>query len=81
MGTAGIDLAAGLTESEWEVVQVKKAMMKAADKMAMLTISEKLGSVKRMKFCEVAEVDYLITELSPDDEVLSQWRKNKIEVL
>lgn len=81
MGTAGIDLAAGLTESEWEVVQVKKAMMKAADKMAMLTISEKLGSIKRMKFCEVTEIDYLITELSPDDAILTDWRKNKMEVL
>lgn len=81
MGTTGIDAAAGLTESEWEVVQVKKAMMKAADKTAALTISEKCGSVNRMRFCEMTDLDYLVTELPPDHSVLQPFQKGDLIIL
>ncbi len=80
MGTTGIDPAAGLTESDWEVVQVKKAMMRAADRVAVLTISEKLGSAYRMKLCPLSDIDLLITELDPADEALATYAKAGVEV-
>lgn len=73
LGTNGLSLEEGITESDWEVVQVKKAMIKSAQKMAILSIAEKLGSVQKMKICGLNAIDYLITDLKPSDEALKPY--------
>src|SRR5690606_16885384 len=42
LGANGISLKGGFTDSDWEVAQIKKAMLKSANKTAILCISEKL---------------------------------------
>lgn len=74
IGTNGISIQHGLSDSDWEVVQVIKAMMRSAKKVAAVNIAEKLGSVQRIKVCEVRDLDYLVTELPPDSEVLAAYR-------
>ncbi|WP_025765096.1 DeoR/GlpR family DNA-binding transcription regulator [Dyadobacter tibetensis] len=73
LGTNAIDSEGGLTDSDYESVQVKKAMMNACSKVAVLTISEKLGSVERLRIKTLSEIDYLITELDPDDLALREY--------
>jgi DeoR/GlpR family transcriptional regulator of sugar metabolism len=75
MGTNAIDAEAGVTDSDYESVQVKKAMMQAAEKVAIVTIAEKLGSVQRLRICKTHELDYLITELDPEDPQLAHYQK------
>ncbi len=67
LGTNGIDLKEGLTDSDWEIVQVKKAMIKASSRIAIMCIGEKLNSIKQMKICPINAVDYLITDLQTSD--------------
>lgn len=81
MGTMGIDLLNGLSESDMEVVQVKRAMMRAANKVAVLTISEKLGTSYRMKLCEASDLDYLVSELPPDHPQLQGFARAGIGLL
>lgn len=81
IGTNAIDVQTGLTDSDWETVQVKKAMMKASDKVAILAISEKLNSVMKMKIADLDEIDYLITELPADAAVLATYQNNQLKVL
>ena len=76
LGVNAIDAKAGLSEQDWKVAQVKKAMIQSADKLAVLTISEKLNSVFKMKLCNPRAIDYLITELKPTDKKLSAYLKN-----
>jgi DeoR/GlpR family transcriptional regulator of sugar metabolism len=76
LGANAIDARHGLTEVDWNVVQVKKAMIKAASKLAVITISEKLNTVHKMKVCRAANLDYLITELKANDKRLDEFRKN-----
>ncbi|MGV3684364.1 MAG: DeoR/GlpR family DNA-binding transcription regulator [Daejeonella sp.] len=76
LGTNGIDLKEGITDSEWEVLQVKKAMIKASARIAIMCISEKLNSVKKMKVCSLSTIDYLITDLSPTDPKLRPYEGN-----
>lgn len=76
MGTNAIDYNAGLTDSDWETIQVKKAMIKASEKVAILAISEKLNSVMQLKTADITEIDVLITELSPDSPELQAYSKN-----
>ncbi|WP_295129225.1 DeoR/GlpR family DNA-binding transcription regulator [uncultured Chitinophaga sp.] len=81
VGTNGLSLQEGMTDSDWEVVQVKKAMLRASKKMAVMSIAEKLNSTQRMKVCDITQVDYLITELAPDNHFLSSYQHLDLELL
>ncbi len=72
-GANSISVENGLTDSDWEVVQVKKAMLKSAQKTAIVSIAEKLDSTQKLKVCELNAIDYLITELKPTDRLLSNY--------
>lgn len=80
MGTNSIDLEHGLTEFDWEIVEMKKAMIKASKKVVAPVISEKIDSFQRYKICNIEDIDILITELDPKDESLQKFR-GKISLL
>jgi DeoR/GlpR family transcriptional regulator of sugar metabolism len=73
LGTNTISLEDGITDSVWEVVQVKKAMIKSANKTAIVSIAEKLNSEGKMKVCNVNAIDYLITDIDPAEKMLSPY--------
>jgi DeoR/GlpR family transcriptional regulator of sugar metabolism len=81
IGTNGIDAKNGLTDSDLEVVQVKKAMQKASKKLIVLSIAEKLNSVCRANICRPQEIDYLITELESTDIQLLNYKEAGIGLL
>lgn len=76
LGANAIDSAHGITEVDWRVAQVKKAMIRAASKLAIICISEKLNSTHKMKVCGPQDIDYLVTELRPAHKHLSAYKKN-----
>lgn len=81
IGTNALDTKGGLTDSDWETVQVKKSMIKASEKVAVVAISEKLNSVMKMKIADLQEIDYLITELPPEASTLASFKNGKTQVL
>ncbi len=81
LGTGYIDSEYGLSELDWEVVQVKKAMMEASKKTILLTISQKINSTQRFKICDISAIDTLITELDPRSEFLKPFTTQNIQVL
>jgi DeoR/GlpR family transcriptional regulator of sugar metabolism len=81
LGTNSIDLALGISDLEWEIIEVKKAMMAAAQKTVSLAISEKLNTTQRLQVCKLEEVNVLITELLPTDEKLKPYVDKGLQVL
>jgi DeoR/GlpR family transcriptional regulator of sugar metabolism len=81
LGVNAIDAQHGVTDNDWEVVQVKKAMIESAQKVICLTISEKINSFQPFHVCPVEEIDILITELPPEDPRLDPYLKKGILVL
>lgn len=81
LGVNGIDASIGVTDSDWEVVQVKKAMVEAARKTICVSIAEKLNTSQHFLVCEAAKIDMLVTELSAQDTRLSPYRDQGIEVI
>ena len=75
LGTNGLSVKEGITEHDWDVALVKKAMIQSALKTVILSISEKLNSVQHMKVCTLKAVDYLVTELNPQDHQLRKYSK------
>jgi DeoR/GlpR family transcriptional regulator of sugar metabolism len=76
LGINSLDTQFGLSENDWEVVQIKKAMIKASKKTICIGISEKLNSQQKIKVANLDEIDILITELDPSDPTLLPF-KNK----
>lgn len=75
-GANSISIEDGLTDSDWEVVQIKKAMLKSAVKTAVICIAEKLNSSQKLRVCYLNAIDYLVTDLSPNDSLLSHYNKH-----
>lgn len=81
MGVNAIDAEEGITDNDWDVVQLKKAMIESSKKVVALSISEKINTTQRIKVCDVTDIDILITELSPDDITLKAYYKKEITIL
>jgi DeoR/GlpR family transcriptional regulator of sugar metabolism len=81
LGTNSIDAEKGITDLEWEVIEVKKAMIKCAHRTVSLAISEKLNSVQRLQICATEAIDTLITELLPTDIALDAYRQKGVKLL
>ena len=81
IGTGYVDAQYGLTEFDWDIVQTKKAVIKASKKTILLCISEKLNSQHRFKTCNLNAIHSLITELEPKHNLLKNFRNQEIELL
>jgi len=81
LGTSYLDPDLGLTEFDWEVVQLKKAMISSARRVISLTISEKLGTTQRYKVCEIESINTLVTELDAADPKLEPFLNRGIDIL
>ena len=75
LGANGIDLKEGFTDSDWEVVQVKKAMIRSSRRMAIMSLGEKLGSVKKMRICDLNTLEYLITDRNENDADVEPYKQ------
>lgn len=81
IGTNAIDINHGLTDNDWEVVQIKKAMINSSSKSVCMVISEKLQSRQPISVAEINQIDYLITELNPDHQLLQPFQEEGITIL
>ncbi|ULQ57668.1 DeoR/GlpR family DNA-binding transcription regulator [Flavihumibacter rivuli] len=81
LGINAIDLAWGLTDNEWEVVLLKKAMVESARKVVGLTISEKINTCQPLSIGPVEDLDYLVTELPPGDALLEPYANKGITII
>lgn len=81
IGTGYVDVEYGLTEFDFDSVQVKKAIVKSSKKTVLLSISEKLNSRQRYKTCEINAIDTMITELDPKNIALLNFRTQNVRLL
>jgi len=65
MGVNAIDPGYGITDNDWGVVQIKRAMIGSAQKVV----------------CPIEDIDVLITELPADSPLLERYRKKGIQIL
>ena len=81
MGINALNLQTGVSDNDWDVVQIKKAMVESSQKLVCLTIAEKVNSQQPIQVCDYSKIDTLITELSPDDPLLQPYIEAGIKVL
>ncbi|NCI46634.1 DeoR/GlpR family DNA-binding transcription regulator [Sediminibacterium soli] len=81
LGINAIDIQHGVTDNDWDIVQVKKAMIESASQTAVMSISEKLNTTQRVRVCGISEIDVLITELEQDAPQLHPFREAGLPIL
>jgi DeoR/GlpR family transcriptional regulator of sugar metabolism len=81
MGVSAVHPTNGLTDTDWEINQLKKTMLSSSKKTAVLCISEKLDITLRLKVAALGQISYLITELNPNDDHLVSYHAKGLEIL
>jgi DeoR/GlpR family transcriptional regulator of sugar metabolism len=81
LGINALNLENGVSDNDWDVVQIKKAMVESSQKLICLTIAEKLNTQQPLQVCESSKINTLITELSANDPLLKPYEGAGIRVL
>src|SRR5882724_3650379 len=81
LGVNAINTTSGITDNDWDIVQIKKAMIESSQKTVCMTISEKMDSFQPIQVCPINGINTLVTELEPDDPLLEPYRQAGVEVL
>ncbi len=81
LGINALDVQHGITDSDWDVVQLKQTMIEASQKVVCLTIAEKINTIQPVKICGLNKVDILITELPKDHPMLQPYVDAGITVM
>ena len=80
LGVSGLDVHAGLTEIDWEVAHIKKAMISISEKTILLSTASKLETVQRYLVETTDNINTIITDLDKNDERIQAFARKGIEV-
>ncbi len=81
LGINAIDVEHGLTDNDWDVVQVKKAMIQTSKKVAVLTIAEKVNTQQKIKVADLDELDIMVTEMNPSESIFKPYKEKGMQIL
>jgi DeoR family fructose operon transcriptional repressor len=81
LGINGVDHEIGLTVVNRQETTIKKAIIKASNKVVTLAISNKIGTTQPFKVCDLESLDVLVTDLDPNDPLLQEYHRNGIKVI
>jgi len=81
LGTQALDLDAGLTDSTLEIAQLKRAMIRAARQIILVTDSSKWGHTSLVKVASLSEIDTLVTDGNLPEGVRAATEKLGIKLL
>ncbi|CAM3028878.1 transcriptional regulator, DeoR family [Flavobacterium succinicans] len=81
IGACSVNLELGLTEVDYEVTLVKKAMIGASKQVVSMFSSNKLDTKMPHVVCDLNHLSTIVTELDPEDYRLSEYKKTGINIL
>ncbi len=81
LGINAIHPEFGVSDNDWDVVILKKAMIESSRKVIGLTISEKINTIQPIQLCPLTEIDTLVTERPPFDPMLNELKLKGIRTI
>ena len=81
LGAQALDLEHGITDSTSEIAQIKRAMIRAAREVILLTDSSKWQLSGFIKVAQVHEIDTIITDTALPDEARGALDRLGVEVV
>lgn len=81
IGTGYIDATHGLSEFDWEVVQIKRAIIKSSKKTTLLCTTKKFNSQQKYKCVDVNAISSIVTELDAKDKLFEPFKSFNINLI
>ena len=81
MGAGGLSVARGLTDADVREVEVKRAMVKAADQLVALVDASKFGREAFLTFAALDDLDTLVTDGPVGKEMCEKCADLKVRVI
>ena len=81
LGICSLHHQIGVTSIDYFECEMKRAMVKCADRIVALTGHDKIGTSEAYKICPIDKLDTIITEIDPDNEMFELYRQHNIQVL
>ena len=81
LGVCSLHHKIGVTSLCYFECDVKRAMVNCSDRIVALTGHDKIGTSEAYKICAIDQLDTIITEISPDNEMFEPYRRQNIQVL
>lgn len=81
MGVAGVDGERGLTEYHRAEGNLKRAAMRASDRVIVVVDAQKLGGVQLLRVASLADVSTIVTDARSDDATLVAARRLGVRVM
>lgn len=80
MACTGISLKRGVTNSTKEEFKIKKIAINRSAECFLLADKTKFDHVSLMTFCEIDDLDYIITDSEPEEKYRDYFSDNKINI-
>jgi DeoR family fructose operon transcriptional repressor len=81
LATNGIDLKRGLTTPNLLEAHIKKTMLKSAREVIVVADHTKFGRVTVTQFCDIAEIQHLITDAGAPADFVGALEKRGVRVI
>lgn len=80
MATTGFSILNGVTNSSPLEFDIKRTVISKSSKIILLADSSKFNSVSLMTYCDLEDIDILITDKMPDKEIKDYLFAKKISI-
>lgn len=77
----GVDMENGVTDSNESDAQIKKLILKAANKRILAVDSSKFDKTSFTKICELSDVDMIVTDSEPDESWKQALQSAAVELI
>ena len=81
MATTGISTTNGITNSSPLEGEIKKMAVKKSNKVFVLADYSKFDVCSLITYCNLSDIDYLITDKTPPSEYVDFIKKNMINLI
>lgn len=76
----GISVEKGLTTPQIDTANIKKVLIDNARKVVLMADSAKLGSISFVKFADISDIDYFITDFNARQEDIQRFEEADVKV-
>lgn len=81
LGVCSLHHKIGITSLDYFECEVKRAMVDCSDRIVALTGHDKIGTSEAYKICPIEQLDTIITEIHPDNEIFEPYHQKDIQIL
>ena len=79
MATTGVSIEKGITNTTYLEAEIKKTLTEISEQIILMADNSKFDKSSFMRYCDLARVNYVITDLTPTKQYLDFFKANGIE--